>query len=238
MWRPGTGDADQPQRHADAARQLHLHQHRPHRRRRRVVGGHDRRAARPPDRLDAARTGRPSSATPAAHPNARFTAPAAQDPAIAPEWEDPAGVPISAILFGGRAARWSRSSPSPSTGRTACSWARSWRRRRPPPPPAPSATLRRDPFAMLPFCGYNMADYFAHWLRIGEPPTPTKLPKHLLRQLVPQGRRRPLPVAGLRRELPRARVGRSSAAAGAARPRRHRSATCPRRARSTPTGSR
>jgi len=85
-----------------------------------------------------------ASGKPAAHPNARFTAPAFQCPCIDPAWEDPKGVPISAILFGGR---------------------------RP-------STIRRDPFAMLPFCGYNMGDYFGHWLTIGKnAPKPEALPK-------------------------------------------------------------
>ncbi|MGB2238247.1 MAG: phosphoenolpyruvate carboxykinase domain-containing protein, partial [Pseudomonadales bacterium] len=110
----------------------------------------------------------PESETPAAHPNARFTVAAAQCPAIAEEWERLEGVPISAILFGGRRASVVPLVNEASTWEQGTFFGSIVSSEKTAAAAGTIGELRRDPMAMLPFCGYNMADYWQHWINIGQ----------------------------------------------------------------------
>ena len=178
----------------------------------------------------------PASEQPAAHPNARFTTPASQCPSIAPEWEDPAGVPIDAILFGGRRAtvvplvhearEWAHGVFLGSIMCLGDDRGCGGRGRQAALRPDGDAAVLRLPHGRL-----------LRALARGRSPRRGEAAKDLLRQLVPQGRGGQVPLARLRRELPRPRRGSSAAARGARLPRRRRSGSCRARVQSTSRAS-
>ena len=164
---PGTGPETNPERAWPRSRRDTIFTNVAVTPRRRAVVGGQGQARRPPDLLDW--QGKPWDGTgKAAHPNSRFTVAARQCPSMSPRWEDPQGVPLSAIIFGGRRARlaplvfesrdWAHGVFVGATMGSETTAAATGQ----------VGVVRRDPMAMLPFCGYNMGDYFGHWLRMGQ----------------------------------------------------------------------